>query len=78
MSVDVSATAEYNPVTLSQLTPMSDKSQGKISNDMSDDKFTPLKMSKPVLPTTTAAYEEIIPAKQSSSKRVKVIKTEKK
>ncbi|RHN78616.1 putative non-specific serine/threonine protein kinase [Medicago truncatula] len=40
MSVDVSATAEYNPVTLSQLTPMSDKSQGKTSNDTSDDKFT--------------------------------------
>ncbi|AES75694.2 DUF223 domain protein [Medicago truncatula] len=41
MFVDVSATAEYNPITLSQLTPMSGKSQGKISNDTSDDKFTP-------------------------------------
>jgi hypothetical protein len=73
-----SATAEYDPDTLSQLTPMSDKSQGKVTNDASADKFTPLKMPETVVLPTTATYEEIIPAKQSSSKRVKVIKTEKK
>lgn len=78
MSVELSATAEHDPVTLSQLTPMSDKCLEKSNKDSSAEKVTPLKMAEEVQLPTTAAYEEIIPAKQSSSKRVKVIKTEKK
>jgi len=75
---DVSATADFDPETLSQLTPISDKMNGKKSIDLSSDEVTPAKLNISVPITKPETYEEIIPAKQSSSKRVKIIKTEKK
>lgn len=75
---DVSATAEFDPETLSQLTPMSDKLKGKKTIDLSYDDVTPAKSNIQVPLTKPETYDEIIPAKQSSSKRVKIIKTEKK
>ena len=75
---ELSATAENDPVPLSQLTPMNDKCKGNVNKNLTAENVTHFKLSDPVKVPTTSVYEEIIPAKQSSSKRVKVIKTEKK
>ncbi|RHN53216.1 putative nucleic acid-binding protein [Medicago truncatula] len=75
---ELSGTAENDPDTLSQLTPISDKLQLKLNKDPSFDIPTPMTLVQPVMLPNPPLFEEIIPAKQSSSKRVKVIKTEKK
>lgn len=75
---ELSGTAENDPDTLSQLTPISDKLQLKLNKDPSFDIPTPMTLAQPVMLPNPPLFEEIIPAKQSSSKRVKVIKTEKK
>lgn len=92
ISHGLSATSEFDPDSLSQLTPMSSFKNASVMNQItptsskylggqtSDDpaaEITLNKVSTTDVVVLSAAHADIIPAKASSSKRAKVIKQEK-